>query len=316
MLWILYVNDILEDLESEVLLFADDTCIFASANDPTETAKIINRDLQKIGEWAVKWKVTFNPGKSKDMIFSKKSLFNSPPIIFNNTFVDRVSEHRHLGIWLSGNLSWEKQIKEVCLKANYKLSVLRSVKFLSRTTLDLLYKLTVRSIVDYGLTIYYHQLKQTELSRLNQIQYRAAKLCTGALHLTSQIKLESELGWESLSTRANFLGLCQFKKFHLHESRPLVLQCMPEINLTRCTRNKTFYRPFPPLGDKFSKSFFPYFTKQYNNLDLKLQIEHDLATFKENLKIKLKPKKYKHSISILAKLGFIGYASTDALSGN
>ena len=137
-------------------------------------------------------------------------------------------------------------------------------------------------MVDCGLTINFHRLKQTEVLRLNQIQYRAAKLCTGALHLTRQIKLESELGWESLSTRANFLGLCQFKKFHLHESRPLVLRCMPEINFTRNTRNKTFYHAFPPLGDKFSKSFFPHFTKQYNNLDKKLQIEHDLSTFKEN----------------------------------
>ena len=171
---------------------------------------------------------------------------------------------------------------------------MRSVRCLNRSTLDLLYKLTVRSVIDYGLTIYFHTLKQTEISRLNQLQYRAAKLCTGALHLTSQQKLEADLGWESLSTRANFLGLCQFQKFHLHESRPLVLRCMPEINIARTTRNKDFYRPFKKLGDKFSNSFFPYFTKQFNNLDVNLQIEHDLPTFKENLKRKLKPKKYKH----------------------
>ena len=47
LLWILYVNDIVENLESEVLLFADDTCLFASAQDPVQTAEILNRDLQK-----------------------------------------------------------------------------------------------------------------------------------------------------------------------------------------------------------------------------------------------------------------------------
>ena len=42
LLWILYVNDILENLDSEVLLFADDTCLFASAPDPAQTTKILN----------------------------------------------------------------------------------------------------------------------------------------------------------------------------------------------------------------------------------------------------------------------------------
>ena len=78
LLWILYVNDILENLESEALLFADDTCLFVRANDPTETSKILTRDLQKISEWAQKWKVTFNPGKSKEMIFSNKCYLIPP----------------------------------------------------------------------------------------------------------------------------------------------------------------------------------------------------------------------------------------------
>ena len=92
-----------------------------------------------------------------------------------------------------------KQVREVCLKANGKLAVLRSVRFLSRSTFDLLYKLTIRSVVDYGLVVYFHNLKVTEIARLNQIQYRAAKLCTGALHFTSQTKLEDDLGWETIA---------------------------------------------------------------------------------------------------------------------
>ena len=134
------------------------------------------------------------------MIFSEKQLYNSPPILFNNTFVSRVNEHRYLGLWLSSNLDWSKQVSEVCLKANRKLAVLRSVRYLSRSTLDLLYKLTVRSVIDYGLVVYFHSLKVTQVARLSQLQYRAAKLCTGALHYTNQTKLELDLGWETIKT--------------------------------------------------------------------------------------------------------------------
>jgi hypothetical protein len=78
--------------------------------------------------WAQKMKVLFNPGKTKDVIFSNRCLFNSLPVVFKNVFVDRVTEHRHLGVWLSSSLDFKKQVKEVCLMGNYKLSVLRSVK--------------------------------------------------------------------------------------------------------------------------------------------------------------------------------------------
>ena len=169
LLWILYANDILDDLESEVLLFADDTCMFASGNDPAETSAMLNRDLSKISEWATRWKVSFNPGKTKHMIFSNKVLSNSPPVLFNSVVVDQVYEHKHLGIWLTPTLCWSCHIQHICMKANSKLAVLRSVKYLSRKVLDILYKLEIRSVIDYGLTISYNTIKQSDITRLYRI---------------------------------------------------------------------------------------------------------------------------------------------------
>ena len=70
--FIIYINDISKDLESEILIFADDTTLLASGTDIKVTTEILNRDLIKIYNWASKWKINFNPKKSKDMIFSKK----------------------------------------------------------------------------------------------------------------------------------------------------------------------------------------------------------------------------------------------------
>ena len=157
-------------------------------------------------------------------------------------------EHKHLGLWLNNTLTWSRQISETVLKANYKLSVLRSVKFLDRSTLDLLYKLTVRSVLDYGLVVYFNSLKSAEISRLCQLQYRAAKLCTGALHLTSQASLEQDLAWETLADRSLFLGLSLFHKVHLNQTRPLIKKAMPlpqKVVLTRSS-NSFKYETFPP----------------------------------------------------------------------
>ena len=54
------------------------------------------------------------------------------------------------------------------------MSVLRHVRYLKRNTLDLLYKITVRSIIDYALPVYANNLRLTELARLDRIQYRAS----------------------------------------------------------------------------------------------------------------------------------------------
>ena len=87
------------------------------------------------------------------------------------------------------------------------MAVLRSVKFLDRATLDLLYKLTIRSVLEYALVVYYNSVTKNQQLRLSQVQYRAARLVTGALYLTSQVKLENYLSWEPLAKRVDFLSL-------------------------------------------------------------------------------------------------------------
>ena len=289
------MNDIVNDIESDILIFADDTSLFATGSDPAETAAQLNRDLTKISNWADKWKVKFNAKKSKDIIFSNTTLNNSPPLIFNESYIERVNVHKHLGIYLSSTLSWSVQIKEVCLKANRKLSVLRSVKLLSRQTLDLLYKITVRSVIDYALPVYLKTLNITEIARLEQIQYRAAKVVTGGLHFTSKDKLNTELGWESIQKRSDILGLNIFHKIHLHETRPLIRSCMPKLDFERehFLRSKGGYIPFKNTGSKFKTSFFPYHSELWNSLPKNIQ-STNLIDFKEFTKKEMKPKRYKH----------------------
>ena len=177
----------------------------------------------------------------------------------------------HLGIFLTSNLDWSTQINDVCLRANRKLNVLRNVKLLKRSPLDLLYKITVRSLIDYALPVYGNNLKLTQLARLDSLQYRAGKLVTGALHFTNKEKLNKELGWENFQKRIDFLGLSLFQKIHRHETRPLVRTCMSRIDYEKkyLTRSKIGYAPYPNYGQQFKKSFFPYITGLWNNLRLK-----------------------------------------------
>ena len=54
------------------------------------------------------------------------------------------------------------------------------------------------------------------------------------------------------------------------------------------------YETFPTMLKTFSNSYFPFFTKKWNDLPQNLKSEGDLDQFKLNLKSHLKPKKQKH----------------------
>ena len=166
-------------------------------------------------------------------------------------------------------MDWLEQLDYVCLKANQRLRVLRHVRFLNRSTLDLLYKLTVRSVLDCGLQNYHNALKLTEKNRLDRIQYSAAKLVTGTLHTRSKIKLNQELGWKTISDRANDLGITFFfYKVHKNETRPLIKAIMQQWDIgSTNTRSGGKYIPFKYTSLLYNtSSFFPYFTKQWKLL--------------------------------------------------
>jgi hypothetical protein len=54
LLFIIFINDIVTDIQSTIKLFADDTSLYLIVNGPNETADSLNNDLAKIHDWATK----------------------------------------------------------------------------------------------------------------------------------------------------------------------------------------------------------------------------------------------------------------------
>ena len=63
--FLIYINDLSNNLESSVKLFADDTLMFSVAHGPIYTSQKLNNDLDKVSSWANKWNMSFNPDPSK-----------------------------------------------------------------------------------------------------------------------------------------------------------------------------------------------------------------------------------------------------------
>ena len=206
MLFLVYINDLLEDLTTSAKLFADDTSLFLVVHDSAASSAFLNDDLLKISRWAYQWKMIFNPDASKqaqEIVFSRKAnASNHATVYFNNVPVIRDNIQKHLGLFLDSKLSFFDHINEKIKKATKGVNVIRKMNLLlPRSSLLTIYKSFVRPHLDYGDVIY-DQPNNSRLSdKIGSAQYNPGLGITGAIRETSKEKLHRELGLESLKDR-------------------------------------------------------------------------------------------------------------------
>ena len=61
-LFLLYINDLHDNVQSQVRLFADDTAVYLTINHQSD-ASLLQKDLDQLQRWGVKWEIEFNPSK-------------------------------------------------------------------------------------------------------------------------------------------------------------------------------------------------------------------------------------------------------------
>ena len=88
LLFLIYINTLYDGLKSKCKLFADDTSLFFVVYDINTSASDPNEDLEKIGNWAFKWKMNVYPDPNKqaqEFILIKKEFASLHPVIrFDN----------------------------------------------------------------------------------------------------------------------------------------------------------------------------------------------------------------------------------------
>ena len=138
LLFLLYINDIVEYIHSSIRLFADDTSLYIIVDNPVQAADQLNSDLTKIHQWANKWLVTFNPTKSESIIFSRKRIKPHHPAVLMDNIQNEVSAHKHLGVIFSNDCTWHDHLAHIKKKTWTRVNVMRK---LSLNLIDVPYKL-------------------------------------------------------------------------------------------------------------------------------------------------------------------------------
>ena len=100
LLFLLYINEIVNDIGANIRLFADDTSLYIIVETPAAAAACLNTDLSKISRWSALWLVRFKPVKNESMLLSRKrNKPYHPPLLMQNYQETEVESHKHLGIF-------------------------------------------------------------------------------------------------------------------------------------------------------------------------------------------------------------------------
>ena len=287
LLFLIYINDLPDNLISNSKLFADDTSLFSVINDKHLSANKLNQDLNRINNWAFQWKMSFNPDPSKqaqEVIFSRKLQKSTHPTLsFNNNTVTQSVTQKHLGMLLDTKLDFQGHLKSIFNKVNKTIGLLRKLhNTLPRLPLLTIYKSFIRPHLDYG-DIIYDQAYVSFHQKLESIQYNSALAITGAIRGTSTEKLYNELGLETLEKRRWYRKLCCFYKVYKSHSPKYLFNIIPVTVSRYNTRNTNNIPQFKVKHNFFRNSFFPSAVIEWNKLDLNIRNSESLNISKKSL---------------------------------
>ena len=293
--FLVYINDLVDNIDSDVKIFADDTSLFSVVRDEFITAQQLNRDLERVRLWAWQWKMEFNAKKTEEVIFSTKRIKPHHPSLFlGNTEVERKSEHKHLGLILDSKLNFQSHIRESIMKARRGIGIIRHLsRYVARDVLDQVYKLHVRPHLDYGDIIYHRfdpNISLDMTKKLEQTQYSAALAVTSAWRGTNRQRLYEELGWEKLYDRRWYRRLCHFYSLKMSATpQYLFEEIPPERDLPYNLRHARVYDQNIPRTVRFSNTYFQNVLYEWNLLDDGIKNSASLGEFKRKVLAMIRP---------------------------
>jgi hypothetical protein len=103
LLFIAYVDDIWRNIASTIRLYADDCVIYKKINN--EDIEILQKDLDRLGEWAAQNAIKINPSKCRAFCFTRARVKDPLNYTLGDQLIPESSSCKYLGIILRSDLS-------------------------------------------------------------------------------------------------------------------------------------------------------------------------------------------------------------------
>ena len=167
----MFVNDIpLIFNHSQSLLFADDLKLFRMVWSPGD-ALLLQEDLERLLSWSSLLKLSLNPSKCKVLTLTLKKQPISHNYKFAQSQLERVANHKDLGIFIDSKLTFVPHVDYVVAKANRTLGICwRHCRNLDPKTKQILYYSLVRPGLEFA-SVCFNSLTVTHETRIEHIRF-------------------------------------------------------------------------------------------------------------------------------------------------
>ena len=212
-----------------------------------------------------------------------------------NTQLDHCFQERDLGVWISSDLSWKKQVESQSTKTNQILGyVKRTTKNLkSLTTGRTIYLTIVRAHLGYATQVWAPQTVE-QIRKIERVQRRATKYI---LHLP----FYSDVSYKDRLIQCNLIPLTYWHEYLdmvfffklinnlIHVNNTFLPKSKKSERSTRLSRNAvgTTFKEQRYRTSTYSRSYLIRSTRTWNALPKEITQNHNkssLATFKNILK--------------------------------
>ena len=215
-LFLIFINDLLDNIRSSVCLFADDCVLYRNIHS-LQDCLALQEDLTSLGQWEADWQMKFNVAKCHSMRVIRHQ--HHKQILFDyslhNQTLENVQLAKYLGITITDTMDWGQHVSEISSKATKTLGFLRrNLAFAPRSTKEVAYKTLVRPKLEYAAPIWSPHWK-LQNNQIEKVQRTAARWTCRRWRNTSSVGVMlDELEWPSLEARRDQSSLFLFHKIH------------------------------------------------------------------------------------------------------
>ena len=201
LLFLLFVNDLPDDIKCSIKMFADDTKMWSVLRSE-EDSHALQGDLDRLSKWSEDWQLLFNAEKCKIMHIGHKQ--QSEYFMQNGSGdkkkLQETKKERDLGVLVNQDLKPMEQCKVAASRAMSVIGMIgRNFRRLNKRDFLLLYKSYIRPKVEYCIQVW-SPYRVKDIKCLEDVQRRATKMVEGINRLSYDERLQ-KLGLTTLEAR-------------------------------------------------------------------------------------------------------------------
>ena len=124
-LFLVFINDLPPEVESDAMLFADDSKIYRLIQTIEDSLQLQN-DIDNLVEWTNKWLLEFNLSKCHVLSIGEiENIVHAHYYMMKNHVLEHVFEERDLGVVIDSQLTFDEHINQKIKKANAMVGLIR-----------------------------------------------------------------------------------------------------------------------------------------------------------------------------------------------